>query len=324
MIKSLLSIFRKVGGLFTYLLLLLLRSPVDAILCIINALFLKGVFKALAASNLNDLHHHCLTFGVANLCIYIYNGIVWCKFAAFSAKLVGRLRAYVFRSLFSMSLEKIENKGSDAWFTRLSSDLKMVLNLLTSALNIPHVILASVRFLTCSAFLYLISPPMLLIELCLLLPHLLLRQKTVIIPTENLTAMAQKKVEEMGRYLSAMAEYPDTIQLYDAGELLLQKYKKASNDMVTLRLKIGLRKAFGEFLIPLHGRGSYLLLFFLGCEMIQAKFMDFGTWTAAIQYRSAMLAASIMLLRSLLEVGKNTVGLKRMEEIYGAEYKGNT
>lgn len=318
MIRSLGSLFKRLGGLFVYLMLLLLRSPVDAVLCVINALFLKGVFQAIGTGELQILYSHCFIYGLANFCVYFYNGIVWSKFASFSAGLVGNLRGDVFATMFRMPLEKVEGKGDSAWFTRLSSDIKMTLNLLTGALNIPHVILATTRIMVASVLLYFISPKMLLVELLILLPHLLLRLKAVVEPTEALTVMAQEKVEEGNCYLTAIVECADTIQMYGAETFLREKYEKTSLEMTKLRIKMSFRKAFGEFLIPLLGRGGYLLLFFLGCEMIQTKVMDFGEWTAAIQYRGAMLAASMMLLRSLLEVKKNAVGLKRMEEIYGA------
>lgn len=318
MIRSLSAIFHKLGGLLTYLVLLLLRSPVDAVLCVINALFLKGVFQAIGTGELRVLYNYCIAYGLANFCVYFYNGIVWSKFASFSAGLVGNLRGDVFATMFQMPLEKVEGKGDSALFTRLSSDIKMTLNLLTGALNIPHAILASVRIVVASVLLCFISPKMLLAELLILLPHLLLRLKVVVEPTEILTKMVQGKLEEGNRYLTAMVECADTIQIYEAEAFLREKYEKTSFEMAKLRIKISVRKAFGEFMIPLLGRGGYLLLFFFGCEMIQTKVMDFGEWTAAIQYRGAMLAASMMLLRSLLEVKKNAVGLKRMEEIYGA------
>ena len=289
MIRSLKSLFKRLGGMFTYLILLILRSPVDAVLCVINALFLKGVFQAIEAGELNALYSHCLAFGLANVCIYTYNGIVWSKFASFSAGLVGNLRRDVFDAMFELPLEKVEGRGDSIWFTRLSSDIRMTLNLLTGSLNIPHVILASVRIMAASVLLCMISPKMLFVELIILLPHLLLRLKTVVEPTEELTAIAQRKVEEGNRYLTAVVECSDTIQLYEAGDFLHDIYRSVSLEMTKLRIKMGIRKAIGEFLMPLFGRGSYLLLFFLGCEMIQTKAMDFGEWTAAIQYRGEML-----------------------------------
>ena len=56
MIRSLGSLFKRVGGLFVYLMLLILRSPVDAALCVINALFLKGVFQAIGTGELQILY----------------------------------------------------------------------------------------------------------------------------------------------------------------------------------------------------------------------------------------------------------------------------
>ena len=61
------------------------------------------------------------------------------------------------------------------------------------------------------------------------------------------------------------------------------------------------------------------MLFCFGCEMISTGKLDFGTLTEAFQYRGGMLMGSMMWLNSYAEVRKNSVGLKRMEEIYGTE-----
>ena len=78
-------------------------------------------------------------------------------------------------------------------------------------------------------------------------------------------------------------------------------------------------QTLGELLQMLLSRGGYLLLFCYGCEMINAGTLDFGILTEALQYRGGMLMGSMMWLNSYAEVRKNSVGLKRMEEIYGTE-----
>lgn len=319
MIRSLYRIFKRLGGLVTYVFLLVLRCPVDTVLCIINALFTKGVFQAMEAGDLAGLQESCLKFVIANFCLFFYNGIVWSEFAMFSARFVGKLRSFVFDSMFLLPLEKIEEKTNGAWLTRMNSDVRMTLNLLTGAVNIPHAVFAIVRITVSSILLGTICPELLVAELATLLPHVFLRQNLVVRPMERLIKKAQEHTEQTMVYLSAMVECADTVRLYGADQLLLERYRESSLCVVKARLQMNLRKAFGELLHPLFGRGGYLLLFFLGCEMIQSGKMEFGTLTAAFQYRGAMLMGSMMLLNSLVEVKKNSVGLKRMEEIYGAE-----
>ncbi len=317
--KSLSRVFKRLGGGGTYCFLLLLRTPVDTVLCIINALFLRNVFQNIEAGDEAGLWMTCALFGLGNLCLFLYNGTLWGKFAVFSAKLVGKLKSFLFESMLKLPLERIEEKTTGAWLTRLNSDVTMTLNLLTGALNLPHLVFATVRIGVAAVLLGSISPVLLLAELAVLVPHVCLRQRLVVRPMEGLAKEAQKRMEEATVYLEATVECGDTVRLYDADALLLERYRESSLAVVKARLRSNVRKTLGELLQMLLSRGGYLLLFCLGCEMIIAGKLDFGTLTEAFQYRSGMLMGSMMWLNSCAEVRKNSVGLKRMEEIYGTE-----
>ncbi|MGN1085151.1 MAG: ABC transporter transmembrane domain-containing protein, partial [Lachnospiraceae bacterium] len=211
MIRSLYRIFKRLGGLVTYVFLLVLRCPVDTVLCIINAIFTKGVFQAMEAGDLAGLQESCLKFVIANFCLFFYNGIVWSEFAMFSARFVGKLRSFVFDSMFLLPLEKIEEKTNGAWLTRMNSDVRMTLNLLTGAVNIPHAVFAIVRITVSSILLGTICPELLVAELATLLPHVFLRQNLVVRPMERLIKKAQEHTEQTMVYLSAMVECADTV-----------------------------------------------------------------------------------------------------------------
>ena len=311
--------FQRLGGAMTYCFLLVLRTPVDTVLCIINALFLRNVFQNIAAGDETGLWRTCVIFGVANLCLFLYNGTLWGRFGVFSARLVGKLKQFLFDSMLKLPLERIEEKTSGAWLTRLNSDVTMTLNLLTGALNLPHLVFATVRIGVTGALLGSISPLLLILELAVLLPHVLLRQRFVVVPMERLTKEAQEKTEHATVYLEAAVESADTVRLYEAEALLLDRYRESSLSVVKARLRSNVRKTIGELLQMLLSRGGYLLLFCFGCEMISAGKLDFGTLTEAFQYRGGMLMGTMMWMNSFAEVKKNSVGLKRMEEIYGTE-----
>ena len=317
--KSLCKMFQRLGGAMTYCFLLVLRTPVDTVLCIINALFLRNVFQNIAAGDETGLWRTCVIFGVANLCLFLYNGTLWGRFGVFSARLVGKLKQFLFDSMLKLPLERIEEKTSGAWLTRLNSDVTMMLNLLTGALNLPHLVFATVRIGVTGALLGSISPLLLILELAVLLPHVLLRQRFVVVPMERLTKEAQEKTEHATVYLEAAVESADTVRLYEAEALLLDRYRESSLSVVKARLRSNVRKTIGELLQMLLSRGGYLLLFCFGCEMISAGKLDFGTLTEAFQYRGGMLMGTMMWMNSFAEVKKNSVGLKRMEEIYGTE-----
>lgn len=317
--KSLCQVFKRLGGGGTYCVLLLFRSPVDTVLCIINALFLRHVFQNIEAGDEVGLWMTCAMFGGANLCLFLYNGTLWGKFAVFSAKFVGKLKSFLFDSMLKLPLERIEEKTSGAWLTRLNSDVTMTLNLLTGALNLPHLVFATVRIGVTSVLLGSISPLLLVAELAVLVPHMLLRQHFVVRPMERLTKEAQETMECATIYLETTVECADTVRLYEADGLLLNRYRESSLSVVKARLCANVRKTIGELLQMLLSRGGYLLLFCLGCEMINEGKLDFGTLTEAFQYRGGMVMGSMMWLNSFAEVKKNGVGLKRMEEIYGTE-----
>ena len=319
MIERLCKVFRRLGGAVTYCVLLLLRSPVDTVLCIINALFLRHVFQAVEGGDERGLWMTCALFGVANLCLFLYNGTLWGRFAVFSAKFVGKLKQFLFAAMLKLPMERIEEKSTGAWLTRLNSDVAMTLNLLTGALNLPHLVFATVRVVVTAVLFGSVSPLLLVLELAVLVPHVVLRQRFVVRPMEQLTKEAQEMTERATVLLETTVECADTIRLYDAGELLLNRYRESSLSMVKARLRSNVRKTLGELLQMLLSRGGYLLLFCLGCEMISAGKLDFGTLIEALQYRSGMLMGSMMWLNSYAEVRKNSVGLKRMEEIYGTD-----
>lgn len=319
MIESLCKVFRRLGGAVAYCVLLLLRSPVDTVLCIINALFLRHVFQAIEAGDERGLFVTCAVFGVANLCLFLYNGTLWGKFAVFSARLVGKLKRFLFVSMLKLPMERIEEKTTGAWLIRLNSDVTMTLNLLTGALNLPHLVFATVRIGVTAVLFGRISLLLLAVELAVLVPHVFLRQRYVVRPMERLTKEAQETMEQVTVYLEATVECGDTIRLYEADELLLARYRESSLSIVKARLRSNVRKTVGELLQMLLSRGGYLLLFCFGCEMISTGKLDFGTLTEAFQYRGGMLMGSMMWLNSYAEVRKNSVGLKRMEEMYGTE-----
>lgn len=317
--ESLCKVFRRLGGAVTYGVLLLFRSPVDTVLCIINALFLRNAFQTIEAGDERGLFVTCAVFGVANLCLFLYNGTLWGRFAVFSAKLVGKLKQFLFESMLKLPLERIEEKTTGAWLTRLNSDVTMTLNLLTGALNLPHLVFATVRIGVTAVLFGRISLLLLAVELAVLVPHVLLRQGFVVRPMERQTKEAQEATEQATVYLETTVECGATIRLYEAEELLLAQYRESSLSIVKARLRSNVRKTLGELLQMLLSRGGYLLLFCFGCEMINAGTLDFGTMTEAFQYRGGMLMGSMMWLNSYAEVRKNSVGLKRMEEIYGTE-----
>lgn len=229
MIRSLRNLLKKFKCFYEYIILILLRSPVDTVLCIINAWFLKCSFEVIQMGNREELIKICIGFCMANIGVFFYNGIVWSKYAMFSARLAGNLRLMVFNAMLKLSYEEVEKKANSQWMTRVNSDVRMTFSLLNDALNIPHFVLASVRIVVSGILLAYIS-------------------KTL---------------------FAAMVEGMEIIHLYDAKELMLKRYEESSLQLINVRMKMNGINALAEMVFPILARGGYIMLFFIGCQMIQ-------------------------------------------------------
>ena len=241
MIRSLRNLLKKFKCFYEYIILILLRSPVDTVLCIINAWFLKCSFEVIQMGNREELIKICIGFCMANIGVFFYNGIVWSKYAMFSARLAGKLRLMVFNAMLKLSYEEVEEKANSQWMTRVNSDVRMTFSLLNDALNIPHFVLASVRIVVSGILLAYIS-------------------KTL---------------------FAAMVEGMEIIHLYDAKELMLKRYEESSLQLINVRMKMNGINALAEMVFPILARGGYIMLFFIGCQMIQKGQITFSILVAA-------------------------------------------
>ena len=241
MIRSLRNLLKKFKCFYEYIILILLRSPVDTVLCIINAWFLKCSFEVIQMGNREELIKICIGFCMANIGVFFYNGIVWSKYAMFSARLAGNLRLMVFNAMLKLSYEEVEKKANSQWMTRVNSDVRMTFSLLNDALNIPHFVLASVRIVVSGILLAYIS-------------------KTL---------------------FAAMVEGMEIIHLYDAKELMLKRYEESSLQLINVRMKMNGINALAEMVFPILARGGYIMLFFIGCQMIQKGQITFSILVAA-------------------------------------------
>ena len=96
------------GGGLRFIILLIFRSPVDLLMTAINAVFLQQAFNAVEQNNAERLTVVCLIFGVASLCIFLYNGTVWSIYAPFVVRMEKRLRITLFDRIAKFSYERIE------------------------------------------------------------------------------------------------------------------------------------------------------------------------------------------------------------------------
>lgn len=317
MIRNLNRVFKKVGSFRTYIGLLILRCPFDAIYTIINACFLQFSFEAINQGSEIKLRNICLYFGIENLFLFLYNGSIWSLYARFVTGFTGKLRKIVFSSILHMPLEKFDEKTSGEWMTRLNSDTQMTINLLNAPFNIPHAVVSIVNISISTLMLYRINTRLMLITLLFLIPHVVLNKKLVYKNIPRLMEESQESTAKNLNCFSAFITCADTVALYDATELVMEAYEKSSKEIILANMRIHKKKAISNLVIPLFSMSGYIVLLLIGLEMIRNNILSFGELTASLQYRGAVLMGTILYINSMIEIRANTVGLKRMEETYG-------
>ena len=319
MIRSLRRVFKQVGQFQTYIRLLLLRCPVDAMLTNLNACFLQYSFDSINQGSEAKLISGCKYFAIASLLIFLYNGSIWSMYARFVTKFTGKLRKMVFSSIVHMPFKKFDEKTSGEWMTRLNLDAQMTINLLNAPCNIPHVVVSVVNISVSALLLLLINPTLMIVTLLFVIPHVLVNKKLVYTKVSNLMEQSQECAERNLTCFSTLITCADTVSLYDAKDFVMEEYEKSSVEMVRANIRIHRRKAINSSVIPLFGMSGYIVILLLGLVMIRRSLLTFGTLTAALQYRGAILMGTMLFINSMTEIRTNAVGLKRMEETYGGE-----
>lgn len=317
MIRSLGRIFKKVGESHTYVKLLILRCPFDAILTIINAYFLQYCFESISQGSEIKLRNACMYFAFASALIFLYNGSIWSLYAKFATRFVGKLRKMVFSSILHMPIKKFDEKSSGEWMTRLNSDAQMTINLINAPLNIPHAVVSVVNIAVSALLLYQINTTLMLVTLLFVIPHVVVNRKLVYTKVAKLMEQSQEYVERNVTCFSTFITCADIVCLYDAEDFVMEAYEESSIEIVRSNLRIHRKRAINNLVIPLFGMGGYIMILLVGLAMIRRDLLTFGTLTAALQYRGAILMGTMLFINSMIEIRTNSVGLRRMEETYG-------
>ncbi|MDE5933173.1 MAG: hypothetical protein K2H40_11950, partial [Lachnospiraceae bacterium] len=118
------KLIRKMGVWRKYIFLLLLRSPFDAFRTWLLANLMKSIFGCLETDNSGALLKICVVYGLLCTISFMYNGIIWGKYAAFSAKAEVWLQKKMFEKILSLPLKRIDRSFSGEWITRLNSDIQ--------------------------------------------------------------------------------------------------------------------------------------------------------------------------------------------------------
>ncbi len=303
-----------------YIILLILRCPVDALLTVIQATFLKQAFDAIELGDNSSLVQACVIFLVASICLFSYNSVVWMVFAANTIRMAGILRRKLMKTLLSRELPYMEEHSQGDILTRMNTDTNMAVDLFGGALTIPHFILAIVRITVSAIFLYTIDTEILVVVLACLVPHVLINAFVVARPMKKLKSNVSKATAQASGMLGSMITSADTTILYDAQDFILSKYEEASLKIYKENMKIVRRNVLGATIMPIFGAGGYLIVIMMGIGSIAGNEMNFGDLTSALQYRGGIITGSMMLINCIISIYTNMAGWERVKNFLHTEH----
>jgi len=297
------------GGLF--IILLILRSPFDAVNTIVNALFLKYSFIYIDANDNAALFRTCMIFTFACLCLFLYNGIIRCFYAPFVVRMESKLRRKLFNKISMFSLEKIENTSNGDWLTRLNTDVQMPFS---RPIHLPHAVCAILNIIVSMIILGSMNPAVLCLVLLFVIPHIVVSYILVarVMPQLNKNSLEAAAVNTND--FSAIINCAETTVLYDGRDYLMERFNKSSMRLLKAKMKINKRNALNAGILPLFSlSGFIILLIFTGIWIAEGNF-TFGDFTAASQYRGGILLGSMMLINSIASIRGSLAGIKRINE----------
>lgn len=304
-------LFRAIGSGWTFLFLLLLRAPFDIASTMINAVFLQRAFDTIGQRNAGQLSQVCLWFGVASLCLFLYNGIVWSLYAPFAARMEGRLRVKLYDKIASFSCARVEATPHGEWLTRLNTDVEMPFS---RAVHLPHAACAIVNISVSAAVLWRLNPTVFGWVLLFVVPHIVLNQLLIARAMPGLTQKTLEATAKNTDALNAFITCADTAMLYDAQDYLMKRFEQSSLDLLRANMKLRARSALSAGILPLFGLSGYLTLLVVCSAWIAEGTFTFGDLTAAFQYRGGLLVGAMMLINCLISIQASMAGIRRLNE----------
>lgn len=312
MLREMYRVLKATGKGWRFALFLLLRSPFDILLVVTQVLFLQRAFDSITQGNAQGGTDACLLFGVASIGLFLYNGTVWGAYAPFVTKLEATLRIKLFDKITALPFERIESISQGEWVTRLNTDVELPFS---RPLHLPHAACASVSLFACVVILWRINPAVLGWVLLFVVPHVIVSQWWIARAMPRLNQKVLEKTAQNTADLAAIITCAEIAALYDGQEYLINHFKQSSLQLLQSNMRVRMRMAIGEGILPLFGLGGYLTLLIISSGWIADGQFTFGGLTAAFQYRGGLLAASLMLIRCLITIQEGAPGMKRLNDI---------
>lgn len=310
------KLVKRMGLWRKYIILLLLRSPFDAFRTWLLANLMKSIFSCLETDNSGALLKLCVEYGLLCAALFAYNGIIWAKYAAFSAKAEIWIQKKMFEKILSLPLKRIDSRLSGEWITRLNSDIQAAFTMMNGPMNIPHLAVAIIN--TMLSCLLMLNRSLLFLGITWMfaIPQLVINYKTVLKATPKLKEESQNAMAENTSAIRPLLTEADTILLYDAKELMMTNCAENSRRLIEVNMKMHVRKAISDMSMRLFGLGGYLMILLIGYRFIYNGTMAFSDVVYCFQVRGSILSGMFMLITCLNNLKANSVCVKRINETF--------
>ena len=305
------KILKITGYAKTFILLILLRSPVDILFTWTQARFLQHAFDAVGSADKTGLTAACLFFGIATLFVFLYNGTVRMFFAPFCVRMERRLRVILYNKIASYSYEKLESLRRGEWLTRLNTDVQKPFS---QPVHIPNAACAVVNISVSAIILWNMNADMFGWVMLFVVPHIVANQWLF---ARGMPELHKKSLEATAKNtgeLNALITCADVAALYDGHEYLLKRFERSSLDLMRANMNIIKKNALSSAILPLFGLSGYLILLIISSGWIASGHLTFGDLTAAFQYRGGVLVGSLMLINCLIAIQASMAGIRRLNE----------
>jgi len=312
MLRDYFSILRVTGGGWKYAILILLRSPVDVMFTWTQASFLQRAFNAVGQADGTGLMEACLFFGIATLCVFLYNGTVRMFFAPFCVRMERKLRVKLYNKISSFLYEKLESLPYGEWLTRLNTDVQMPFS---QPVHFPHAACSIVNISVSAIILWLINPVVFGWVILFVAPHIIISQLLIARAMPGLNKKSLEATANNTDEMTALITCADVAALYDGYDYLLKRFEQSSLVLLKANMRIIKRNALGSAILPLFGLSGYLVLLVISSGWIASGNLSFGDLTAAFQYRGGVLAGSLILINCMISIQASMVGIRRLNEI---------
>jgi len=305
------KILKITGGGWKYVFLIFLRSPVNILFTWTQASFLQRAFDAVGQTDGAGLNNACLFFGIATLCVFIYNGTIWSFFAPFCVRMERELRIKLFEKITSFSYEKVESLPHGEWLTRINTDVQMPFS---QPEHFPGAVCAIVNICASAAVLWSINPAVFGWVLLFVVPHIVISQSFIARAMPRLNKAALESTAKNTGELVSFITCADVAALYESHEYLMKKFEQSSLGLLKAKMKIVKRNSLGAAILPLFGLSGYLVLLIVSGGWIADGNLTFGDLTAAFQYRGGVLLGSLALINCLISIQAGLAGVRRINE----------